>query len=108
MINSARGTTLDENITEVQCEDWGRSLASLHHLSRLYHHFSTKRLNWRDILRKIDAVLQAYPDEKEAIEERGILTERLQSFPISNSNYGLIHDVKLKFAHVRDEWRRGF
>lgn len=91
VFNSARGTTLDENISKVQCEDWGRSLASLHQLLRLYEPVSTNRFNWQDILRKIDAVLQANPDEKEATQELSILTERFQSFPISNGNYGLIH-----------------
>ncbi|MEC0135178.1 MULTISPECIES: phosphotransferase [Paenibacillus] len=91
VFSSAHGNTLDENITEVQCEDWGRSLASLHQLSKVYEPVSTKRFNWQDILWKIDVMLQAYPDEKEAIEELDILTERLQSFPISNTNYGIIH-----------------
>ncbi|WP_138496001.1 phosphotransferase enzyme family protein [Paenibacillus pinistramenti] len=91
VFSSAKGITLNENITEVQCEDWGRSLAFLHQLSRVYEPVSTKRFNWQDILRKIDAMLQAFPDEKEAIEELGKLIERLQSFPISKSNYGLIH-----------------
>lgn len=91
VFSSAKGNTLDENITELQCEDWGRSLASLHQLSRVYEPSDTKRSNWQDILRKIDDMLQRYPEEQEAIEELGKLTERLQSFPISNSNYGLIH-----------------
>ncbi|MFB5266885.1 phosphotransferase enzyme family protein [Paenibacillus enshidis] len=91
VFSSAKGITLDENITEVQCEDWGRSLASLHQLSKVYEPSDTKRSNWQDILRKIDAMLQRYPDEQEAIEELGRLTEWLQTFPISNSNYGLIH-----------------
>lgn len=91
VFSSAHGNTLDENITEMQCEDWGWSLASLHQLSKVYEPVSTKRFNWQDILWKIDVMLQAYPDEKEAIEELDILTERLQSFPISNTNYGLIH-----------------
>ncbi|MGG0934985.1 phosphotransferase [Brevibacillus centrosporus] len=91
VFSSAKGITLNENITEVQCEDWGRSLASLHQLSRVYEPSDTKRSNWQDILQKINDMLQRYPEEKEAIEELDILTERLQSFPISNSNYGLIH-----------------
>lgn len=91
VFRSAKGVTLDENITEVQCEDWGRSLATLHQLSKEYEPSDTKRPNWRDILRKIDVLLQRHPDEMEAMGELDRLTEWLQSFPISNRNFGLIH-----------------
>lgn len=91
VFSSAKGITLNENITEVQCEDWGRSLASLHQLSKVYVPSDTKRSNWQDILQRINDMLQRYPEEQEAIEELDILTERFQLFPISNSNYGLIH-----------------
>ncbi|RLQ94530.1 phosphotransferase enzyme family protein [Falsibacillus albus] len=91
VFSSAKGIALDEDINELQCEDWGRSLAALHQLSREYEPSDKKRSIWQDILRKIDAMLQRYPEEQEAIEELGKLTERLTSFPISDSNFGLIH-----------------
>lgn len=106
VFSSAKGITLDETITEVQCEDWGRSLASLHQLSKVYEPSDTKRPNWQDILRKIDVMIQRYPDEQEAIEELGKLTEQLHSFPISNSNYGLIHyDFQLDNIFYEEENR---
>ena len=91
VLQTARGAGLDENINEIQCEDWGKSLASLHQLSELYDPSSNRQWDWQGILQKIDTILQAYPNEKEAMQELSTLTAYLQSLPISSSNYGLIH-----------------
>lgn len=91
VFSAAKGFTLEENITELQCEDWGKSLASLHQLSRVYEPSDMKRSSWQDILTEINTVLQRYPEEQEATVELDRLTEWLQSLSISNSKYGLIH-----------------
>jgi len=91
VFSSAKGITLDENITEVQCEDWGKSLASLHSLSRTYQPGGVRRKSWQDILQKINDVLQRHPQEQEAMKELDRITIWLQSLSTSNNMYGLIH-----------------
>lgn len=100
------GVGLDESITEVQWEDWGKSLASLHQLSELYDSSSNRQWDWKGILQKINTILQAYPNEKEARQELNTLTLYLQSLPISNRNYGLIHyDFQLDNLFYEDKHR---
>lgn len=50
VFHATTGVGLDESITAVQCEDWGKSLASLHQLSELYDPSSNRQWDWQDIL----------------------------------------------------------
>ncbi|WP_046226130.1 phosphotransferase enzyme family protein [Paenibacillus dauci] len=106
VFQAAAGAALDEDITEMQCEDWGRSLATLHQLAMSYQPDQVTRWSWQDILQNIDTVLQAHPDEKEAVEELRILTAQLHSLPISSNNFGLIHyDFQLDNLFYQEERR---
>lgn len=106
VFQEATGDGLDESITELQFEDWGKSLASLHQLSELYENNSNRQWDWQSMLQKIDAILQAYPNEKEAMNELHTLTDYLQSLPISKRNYGLIHyDFQLDNLFYEEQQR---
>lgn len=106
VFHAATGVGLDESITTVQCENWGKSLASLHQLSGLYEPSHSRQWDWQDILQKINTILQSYPNEKEAMQELKTLTDYLQSLPISSSNYGLIHyDFQLDNLFYEEKYR---
>lgn len=91
VFQSAEGITLDEGLTEEQGEQWGRSLALLHQLSKEYKPSGTPRVSWRDILFKMEYTLKKYPNETEATQLLSKLTKELQSLSFSTHNYGLIH-----------------
>ncbi|MBS4198173.1 phosphotransferase [Bacillus sp. FJAT-49732] len=91
VFSSASGILLDDDINEEQCEEWGRSLAKLHSLSRLYNPIGVKRKSWRDMLNMIEDVIQTYPDEHEAKVELENLTLWLENLPTSPETFGLIH-----------------
>jgi Ser/Thr protein kinase RdoA (MazF antagonist) len=92
VFSAANGNNLDsETITEKQMEEWGKSLASLHDLSKSYKPVSERRKNWLDTIHFIEKVLQKHPQEREASQELSWVTQWLQSLPITNNVYGLIH-----------------
>lgn len=92
VFSAANGTNLDsETITEEQMKEWGKSLASLHFLSKNYEPASERRKSWMDAVQFMENVLRKHPQEQEAIQELSRLSSWLQSMPTTNNEYGLMH-----------------
>ena len=105
VFKAAQGISLDENLTELQFEDWGKALGTLHRLSEAYEPVSTKRGDWQDVLNGMASILQRH-HEKEAIVELEHLIKELQAIPVLKSNYGLIHyDFQLDNLFYEDDTR---
>lgn len=108
VFSAAKGIPLDDNLTGIQSENWGRSLATLHTLSKLYVPAHVRRKSWQDILQDIENVLRKHPQEHDAMEELKRLTQWLQSLPTSEESFGLIHyDFQLDNVFF-DESKQGF
>lgn len=108
VFSAAKGIPLNDSLMEMQSEDWGRSLATLHMLSKLYKPVEFRRKSWQDILHDIESVLRKHPQEHEAMEELKRVTRWLQSLPASEDSYGLIHyDFQLDNVFY-DESKQGF
>ena len=92
VFNEADGINLDiDDMTESQFECWGKALASLHSLSKS---FSTKeyvRNSWKEMLKITNDILSNFPNERNAIDELNRIEIWLNSLPVTNENYGLIH-----------------
>jgi Ser/Thr protein kinase RdoA (MazF antagonist) len=92
VFSAAKGINLDsETITAEQMKEWGKSLASLHCLSRNYEPVFERRKSWVDTIQFMESVLQKHPQEQGAIQELSRLNSWLQSLPTTNNVYGLIH-----------------
>jgi Ser/Thr protein kinase RdoA (MazF antagonist) len=92
VFNKAEGVNLDiDNMTESQFECWGKSLASLHSLSKSFSPKEYVRNSWKEMLKFTDDILSDFPNEKNALEELNRIERWLNSLPITNENYGLIH-----------------
>jgi Ser/Thr protein kinase RdoA (MazF antagonist) len=92
VFSQAKGEPLEiEEMTDIQLEQWGRSLATLHSLSKTYEPGVTKRRSWHDILNSVDTILQRYPLEHEAKTELNRIKSWLNSLSLSNDDFGLIH-----------------
>ncbi|MBA4495050.1 phosphotransferase enzyme family protein [Paenactinomyces guangxiensis] len=94
VFNQAKGVSLDiQKVSEMQFEKWGKSLATLHHLSKTFKplHLDTMRKSWKDALQSIESVLRDHPQETEAIDELKRIKKWLHTLPTTEENYGLIH-----------------
>lgn len=92
VFNAANGFNLDEDtITEKQMEEWGKSLALLHCLSKTYEPVCDKRKSWLDTVQFMESVFKKYPGEELALQELSEITNWLQSLSTDNDVFGLIH-----------------
>jgi Ser/Thr protein kinase RdoA (MazF antagonist) len=92
VFTEAAGRPLDmEEMTDVQFESWGQSLACLHRLSRTYLPAGEIRKDCMDILADIGLILQRYPLEQEALAELDRIKSWLDSLGRSDEDFGLIH-----------------
>lgn len=92
VFNKADGVNLDiEDITEVQFECWGKSLASLHRLSKSFRPKEHVRNSWKQVLEVTSDILYNFPSEKNAKDELKRVEKWLKSLHVTNENYGLIH-----------------
>lgn len=92
VFSAANGINLDsDTITEKQMEEWGKSLASLHCLSKTFEPVSERRKSWLDTVQFMESVFQKHPREQLALQELRRVTTWLQSIPTGNDVYGLIH-----------------
>ena len=92
VFNAANGINLDEDtITEKQMEEWGKSLASLHCLSKTYQPVCDRRKNWLDTVQFMEKVFKKHPGEELALQELSELTTWLQSLSTEKDVFGLIH-----------------
>ncbi|MFJ7667618.1 phosphotransferase enzyme family protein [Lysinibacillus sp. NPDC097195] len=92
VFNVANGINLDDDtINEKQMEEWGKSLASLHCLSKTYEPVCNKRKSWLDTVQFMESVFKKYPGEELALEELSEITNWLQSLSTDKDVFGLIH-----------------
>ncbi|TQR15498.1 phosphotransferase enzyme family protein [Psychrobacillus vulpis] len=92
VFSAANGINLDsDKITEKQMKEWGKSLASLHCLSKTFEPVSERRKSWLDTVQFMESVFQKHPKELIALQELCRVTTWLQSIPTGNDVYGLIH-----------------
>ncbi|MFX3674533.1 MAG: phosphotransferase enzyme family protein [Paenisporosarcina sp.] len=92
VFSGAIGTNLEsETITGNQMEEWGKSLASLHSLSKTFEPVYERRTSWMDTVKFMENVFQKHPDEQEAVQELKRVTSWLGTMPTTNSEFGLIH-----------------
>ena len=92
VFNNADGVALDmEDMTEAQFEFWGKSLASLHKLSKSFSPKEHVRNSWEHILEVTSEILFNFPREINAKEELQRVEKWLTSLSMTNENYGLIH-----------------
>ncbi len=92
VFNKADGVNLDiDDMAESQFECWGKSLALLHNLSKSFKPKEYVRNSWKEMLEFTRDILSNFPDEKYAIEELNRVEEWLNSLPVTDENYGLIH-----------------
>lgn len=92
VFSAANGVTLDEDtITEDQMEEWGKSLASLHCLSKTFNPLGEKRKSWLDTVKFMESVFKKHPGEEVALQELREITNWLQSLSTDQDVFGLIH-----------------
>lgn len=92
VFSAAKGINLNsDTITENQMEEWGKSLGSLHCLSKKFEPESERRKSWLDTVQFMGSVFQKHPTELVALEELNRVSTWLQSLPAGNDVYGLIH-----------------
>lgn len=92
VFNNAEGVNLEiDDMTESQFENWGKSLASLHNLSKAFRPKKYVRNSWKVMLKFTRDILSDFPNEKNAIEELNRIEKWLNSLPVTKENYGLIH-----------------
>lgn len=92
VFSKANGINLDSNdITKIQMEEWGKSLGSLHTLSKKFEPEFVSRKSWLDTVDLMEGVFQRHPSDRIALEELNRVTSWLQSLPKENDTYGLIH-----------------
>lgn len=92
VFSAATGITLDEDtITEEQMEEWGKSLASLHCLSKTFNPLGEKRKSWLDTVQFMESVFKKHPGEELALQDLREITNWLQSLSTDQDVFGLIH-----------------
>lgn len=92
VFSSAAGINLDlGDMTELQFECWGRTLASMHNLSESFKPIGYGRISWIDMLKYTRNVLDDFQNEKQAIQELNTVEKWLNSLTITKENYGLVH-----------------
>ncbi|MFJ5770131.1 phosphotransferase enzyme family protein [Psychrobacillus sp. NPDC093180] len=105
VFSAAKGINLDaDTITQKQMEEWGKSLASLHCLSKTFEPAFERRKSWLDTVQFMESVFQKHPKEQAALQELQKVTAWLQSIPTGNDVYGLIHyDFQLDNIFFEDK-----
>jgi Ser/Thr protein kinase RdoA (MazF antagonist) len=105
VFNKAEGVNLElDDMTEVQFESWGKSLAALHNLSKAFKPKEYVRNSWKEILEFTRYILSNFPNERSAIEELNRMEKWLKSLPISEESYGLIHyDFQLDNVFYKEQ-----
>ncbi|ERI91055.1 phosphotransferase enzyme family protein [Clostridiales bacterium oral taxon 876 str. F0540] len=92
VFNKAEGVNLEiEDMTEAEFECWGKSLASLHRLSKTFRPKEHVRNSWKQVLEVTSDILSDFPNEQNAKDELKKVEKWLKSLPVTNENYGLIH-----------------
>ncbi|WP_339212549.1 phosphotransferase [Solibacillus sp. FSL W8-0372] len=92
VFTAANGITLDEDtITEEQMEEWGKSLAYLHYLSKTFNPLGEKRKSWIDTVQFMESLFKKHPGEELALQELRKMTNWLQSLSTDQNGFGLIH-----------------
>lgn len=92
VFSAANGNNLDsDTITEKQMEEWGKSLASLHCLSKIFEPVCDGRKSWRDTVQFMENVFKKHPGEEIARQELSEVSNWLQSLPTNKDVFGLIH-----------------
>jgi Ser/Thr protein kinase RdoA (MazF antagonist) len=92
VFSAANGINLDaDTITEQQMEEWGRSLASLHFLSKTFEPVSERRKSWLDTVQFMESVFKKHPGEQVALQELSRVKNWLESLPANKDVFGLIH-----------------
>lgn len=92
VFSAANGINLDaDTITAQQMEEWGRSLASLHFLSKTFEPVSERRKSWLDTVQFMESVFKKHPGEQVALQELSRVKNWLESLPANKDVFGLIH-----------------
>jgi len=110
VFSAANGINLDsDTITKKQMEEWGKSLGSLHCLSKKFEPGPERRINWLDTVQFMESVFQKHPTELIALEELSRVTTWLHSIPTGNDVYGLIHyDFQLDNIFFKENKNHSF
>jgi Ser/Thr protein kinase RdoA (MazF antagonist)/ribosomal protein S18 acetylase RimI-like enzyme len=92
LFEQAKGVHIPlDQMSDFHFEEWGKSLAHLHHLSESYTPNAIPRKSWVDTLDFIASVLKSHPQEHEALEEYGRIKAWLSELPSGVGHTGLIH-----------------
>ena len=92
VFNAAKGETLDEDeITENEMNELGKSLARLHSLSATYQPLHGKRKSWLHTIQYMEQIFRKKADGLVALQELTYLTDWLHTLPMDNHLYGLLH-----------------
>jgi Ser/Thr protein kinase RdoA (MazF antagonist) len=92
VFSAANGINLDtDTISAKQMEEWGKSLASFHCLSKTFEPVSERRKSWLDTVQFMENVFKEHQGEQLALQELGRVTNWLQSLPTNKDVFGLIH-----------------
>ncbi|MDT3426399.1 Ser/Thr protein kinase RdoA (MazF antagonist) [Paenibacillus forsythiae] len=95
-----------EQMSDIQFEEWGRSLAELHLLSEKYTPQAPYK-SWQDALAFVSSVLRRYPHEAGLRQELERLREQLSELPAGAGHTGLIHyDFETDNIFYDDEEQR--
>jgi Ser/Thr protein kinase RdoA (MazF antagonist) len=81
----------DITITEDLILGLGKALGKLHKLSSEFNPINNKRNDWNQTMDWMEAVLEAFPEEKTAKSELSMLRDYFSKLPITKDNFGLIH-----------------
>lgn len=92
VFSAANGINLDtDTISAKQMEEWGKSLASFHCLSKTFEPVFERRKSWLDTVQFMENVFKEHQGEQLALQELGRVTNWLQSLPTNKDVFGLIH-----------------
>ncbi|MGG4147355.1 phosphotransferase, partial [Paenibacillus algorifonticola] len=91
---------------------YGKTLGELHRLSSTYTPEKQRRWTYEEVLDWIEEELSAFPEETAALYEAKQLRNYFQTWPVSDTHFGLIHydfecdnvfyDKETGFCHVID------
>ncbi|MFD5017665.1 MULTISPECIES: GNAT family N-acetyltransferase [unclassified Paenibacillus] len=80
-----------EEMSELQFQHWGQTLARLHNLSETYAPSTPARKSWVDSLQFILSVLRRHPEEHKALKEYERIEAWLSELSFGVGHTGLIH-----------------
>lgn len=80
-----------EEMSELQFQHWGQSLAHLHNLSETYVPSTPSRKSWVDSMQFILSVLKRHPEEYKAFKEYERIKVWLSGLAVGAQHTGLIH-----------------